>query len=135
MPFSLPQWIAAAWMTGIIWQVQLLTYPQFMRVGEREFAAYHREHLRRMGWVVIPPMLAELGLAIAAWWMVRDLVTGVGLGFVAAIWATTGLIQVPLHRRLSHGRDEASIRKLVATNWIRTVLWTARLCLLLAWGV
>ena len=135
MPLVLPQWILAAWMTGIIWQVQLLTYPQFMRVGEREFAAYHREHLRRMGWVVIPPMLAELGFAIAAWWMVRDLVTGVGLGLIVAIWVTTCLLQVPLHQRLSQGRNETVIRRLVATNWIRTVLWTGRLGWLVAWSV
>jgi hypothetical protein len=38
---------------------------------------------------------------------------------------------VPLHAKLGHGRDEAALRKLVSTNWIRTAAWSARLPLAL----
>ena len=48
-------------------------------------------------------------------------------GFLlAAIWVTTALVQVPLHRRLSEGYDASSGRRLVTTNWLRTALWSGR---------
>jgi hypothetical protein len=50
----------------------------------------------------------------------------VGLGLVVAVWGVTFLVSVPLHAKLEHGKDDAVIRRLVATNWIRTGLWTAR---------
>jgi len=53
-------------------------------------------------------------------------------GVLMAIWASTSLVQVPLHERLSAGWDDAAQRRLVATNWIRTALWTARLGLAVA---
>lgn len=67
-------------------------------------------------------------------WIARDIATAAGLGLVAAIWATTGLVQVPLHRRLSRGHDPSAIRRLITTNWIRTVLWTGRLGWLAGFG-
>jgi uncharacterized membrane protein len=127
MPWLLPQLILAAWMCGVIWLVQLVVYPQFARVGEAEFAAYHRAHTSGIAGVVIPAMLLELGLAVAAWWQQRDAFTAVMLGLVVAIWAVTAACQVPLHQRLAKGRDAAAIRSLVRTNALRTGLWTARL--------
>jgi hypothetical protein len=31
-----------------------------------------------------------------------------------------------MHARLGQGADEAALRRLVRTNWIRTLAWTAR---------
>jgi hypothetical protein len=45
---------------------------------------------------------------------------------LAAVWITTALVQVPLHRRLSAGYDEPTGRRLVRTNWVRTALWSLR---------
>jgi len=128
------QAFVAAAMTGVIWQVQLVTYPQFLNVGPAEFPAYHAAHTTGIGALVAPLMLAELGLALAALWLCR---TGplrnsmrVGAALVLALWATTWLWQVPLHARLEQGRSEAVIRELIAGNWLRTLLWTARAALL-----
>jgi hypothetical protein len=129
------QSLVAAAMTGVIWQVQLVTYPQFLNVGAAEFPAYHAAHTRGIGLVVAPLMLAELGLALAALWCCR---TGplrnamrVGAALVLALWATTWLWQVPLHGRLERdGWSEPVIRELIAGNWLRTLLWTARAALL-----
>jgi hypothetical protein len=54
-----------------------------------------------------------------------------GLGLVAFIWVTTGLVQGPLHRRLTEGFDAAAHRRLVQTNWLRTSAWTLRAGLVL----
>ena len=55
----------------------------------------------------------------------------VGVGLVLLNLATTALVQVPLHRRLSAGWDDRAIRTLVASNWVRTAAWTARAVILL----
>ena len=55
-----------------------------------------------------------------------------GLALLAAVWMSTALLQVPCHRKLAHGFDSDIVRRLVATNWIRTVCWTLRLLVALA---
>ncbi len=120
----------AAMMTGIIWQVQLLTYPQFLKVQAKDFPDYHQSHTQRMGWVVVPPMMGELALALLTAWQLRSGISYVGFGLVIAIWVTTALIQIPLHNRLARGHDLTTIQKLITTNWLRTFLWSARSILL-----
>jgi hypothetical protein len=77
-------------------------------------------------------MTAELVLAVA---MIFDRpatmpswMAWVGGLIVIVIWASTGLIQVPLHDRLGRGFDADAHRLLVTTNWIRTVGWSVRAC-------
>lgn len=127
--------LAATWMmVGVIWFVQLVHYPMLGLYPRDGFVAFAEEHQRRTSWVVIPPMLVELAAALLL--LVRSLtasaeghtrlLTGLGLGLLVAVWASTFLLQVPCHRRLLEGKDEATLRRLVATNWLRTVGWTAR---------
>ncbi len=124
------QLVIAALISGIIWQVQLLTYPQFLKVPATDFPDYHQSHTERMAWLVGPPMLAEFALALLAAWQFRSGVSYVGLALVIALWTTTALVQIPLHNRLARGYDRSAIRKLVTTNWLRTFLWSARTVLL-----
>jgi hypothetical protein len=58
-------------------------------------------------------------------WFSREIAIG-GLLAVVAIWLSTALLQVPCHNRLMLAFDRDAIRLLVLTNWIRTLLWTAR---------
>jgi hypothetical protein len=48
------------------------------------------------------------------------------LGLVGVVWASTFLVQVPMHERLSSGRGASAHTRLLMTNWIRTVAWTLR---------
>ena len=117
---------ATLFMVGVIWFVQVVHYPLFSGVGDAGFSAYERQHARRTGWVVGAPMLVELATAVAAAWCVGGTIAFAGLALLAAIWASTGLWQVPAHRRLEAGFDAAVHRRLVTTNWLRTVAWSAR---------
>ncbi len=119
-------------MVGVIWFVQLVHYPLFERVGEVGFGAYEREHARRTGWAVAMPMLAELGTASALAWRLGGVLAWSGLVLLMVIWLCTWLWQVPAHRRLEHGFDAATHRRLVRTNWVRTIAWSARGILALA---
>jgi hypothetical protein len=124
------QLAATCAMTGLIWFVQIVHYPLFGKVGVAEFVRYHADHTQLTSWVVEPPMLVELACAIvlvisppAA--IGRSLAV-LGLVLVGLIWVSTGMIQVPLHDQLAGGFNRNAYAKLVQTNWIRTVLWSAR---------
>lgn len=122
-------------LVGLIWTVQLVQYPLFARVGEEAFAAYHRGHSQRIGWLVVPLMTVEL---LGAVWLAADPPAAVeagaaelALALLVVIWVSTALLQVPCHRRLAHGFDRRVHLRLVQSNWLRTVAWTARGALLL----
>lgn len=121
-------------LTGLVWFVQLVHYPLMARVGQAAFVRYEQEHTRRTSWIVAPLMLLELGTAIWLSWQPPYVswVWGFNLAGVLALWGSTFLIQVPLHNRLSSAFDADVHRRLVATNWVRTVIWTLRSMLLLA---
>ncbi len=49
-----------------------------------------------------------------------------GAILLAVIWLSTALVQVPMHQRLLDGYSDQIARKLVESNWLRTLAWTAR---------
>lgn len=122
----------ATWfMVGLIWFVQIVHYPLMGTVPAESFAGFEEVHRRRTTWVVCPVMLVEGACAVLLLWLPRE-ASGtakwlwVGLGLLATIWASTFAIQVPLHRRLASGFERETWRRLVTTNWLRTLAWTAR---------
>lgn len=125
---------ATLFMLGVIWFVQLAHYPLLAEVGREAFPAYERRYTARMGWLVGPPMLLEALTAVAL--VVRPApalpapAAWAGLGLLAVVWASTGLLQVPCHGALERGFDAAAHRRLVRTNWVRTVAWSLRAALL-----
>jgi len=56
------------------------------------------------------------------------------MALLFVLWISTALFQVPLHRRLERAHDPVAIRRLVATNWVRTITWSAR-AVLVVWLV
>ncbi len=127
---------ATLFMTGLIWFVQLVHYPLFPGVGIPGWTAYAAAHARRTRWVVGPPMLVEaitaLLLVLRRPPAVSTSWAWIGLGLLAVVWLSTAFVQVPRHRLLAGGFDADAARALVATNWLRTLAWTARAALALA---
>jgi hypothetical protein len=121
---------ATLYMVGVIWFVQVVHYPLMGQVGSAEAVAYEREHSRLTGWVVGPPMLAELFTGmLLVWFRVLGIPAWqiwAGLLLIAIIWASTWALQIPCHNRLSQVFNAADHHRLVSTNWIRTVCWTLR---------
>lgn len=118
--------VVTLFMVGVIWFVQIVHYPLFHRVGEAGFAEYERQNTRRTGYVLAVPMLAELLSAVALVWRLGGVLAWSGFVLLMVIWLSTWLWQVPAHRRLEQGFDDATHRRLVRTNWARTVAWSAR---------
>jgi hypothetical protein len=121
---------ATLFMVGVIWFVQVVHYPLLARVGPAEAVGYEQAHTQRTGWVVGPPMLLESATGVLLVWIrpagVSGYQVGIGLGLLAAVWASTQFVQVPCHERLSRAFDPAIHHRLVATNWVRTAAWTLR---------
>lgn len=125
------QTLCCALMTGLIWTIQVVHYPSFKYVSELQFKAFHAFHSRSITFIVLPVMALELVTAVALLYSYSDSWT-TRLNFVAVVllWASTFFISVPLHNRLTNDKDSKTIDRLVLTNWIRTFLWSGRLCLL-----
>ena len=121
--------VPTLYLCGLIWFVQVVHYPLFAAVGEREFLAYEQAHCRRIAPIVLPPMCAELGLAIALWFLAPPSAAPwatVGLLLLAVVWGSTFLVQVPCHERLARRADASAMGRLVASNWVRTAAWSLR---------
>lgn len=123
-------------MTGLIWFVDRVHYPLFERVEPGSFARYHAEHGARTTLVVIAPMVLEL-VTSAMLVVKRPPGTGpalawAGLAAAVATWAATAFLAVPMHEILGRGFDADAHRRLVRTDAVRLVAWTAHSLILLA---
>jgi len=116
-------------LVGLIWLVQVVQYPLFLKIGSASFPEYHNGHMNRITYVVGPLMLVELVTAI--WWALiatkqDQPLVWIGVALVLITWLSTAFIQVPLHTSLQAGFNVEFCKRLVITNWIRTFAWTAR---------
>ena len=126
---------ATLFMVGPIWIVQVVRDPLFSNGGSEHFKTYEELHQRLTTWVVGPAMLLELATAVfVVNYPQPEFATlaGIGLALIIVIWLATALLSVPAHNSLTIEYTTAADHKLVATNWIRTVAWTARGVLVLA---
>jgi hypothetical protein len=120
--------IAVSWgLFILIWLVQIIIYPGLARIPAKDFVSYHAWYMVRITAMVLPLMIVEVIITVA-WLFLLDasllaIFTG---GLVAIIWLSTFALQVPIHQRLQSGKDASLIRRLVATNWIRTAVWSLK---------
>ncbi|MBS0198349.1 MAG: hypothetical protein JSR77_16475 [Planctomycetes bacterium] len=121
-------------MVGLIWFVQIVHYPLMGDVHAEAFPAYERRHQQLTTLVVAPLMLIEAASALTIVFLPSPStpLRWFGLFLLAAVWASTFFIQVPLHTALSQGFETVVWRRLVVTNWVRTVVWSVRGMLALA---
>jgi hypothetical protein len=111
----------AAYMTGVIWVVQVVLYPGFALVGEHEWPAFHGAHSRRITPVVASPMLAHPIVALALLLDRPGVLAAVNLTLAAGLLLVTAVVFARLHASLRPGR----IGPLVRRNALRTAAWTA----------
>lgn len=120
------QLAACAAMTGIIWMVQIAIYPLFARLEGETFDEYHTRYMARVTYVIAPLMLIE-ATSCAVCLYLGDWQTMIfSTLLLAIVWASTALIQVPQHAKLT----PKTVPGLVHSNWIRTIAWTMRTVLL-----
>jgi len=117
-------------MVGLIWFVQVVHYPLFAGVGQAEFCPYELRHKSLTTWVVAPPMLLEVATAVILCWFHPFSIPAwsfwTGLALLGVIWFSTMLVQIPCHDFISKGFDADVHRRLVTSNWLRTIAWSVR---------
>ena len=117
-------------MVGLIWTIQIVHYPLLDGVGRDEFPRYHARHTRAITWIVGPAMLTEISaaalIAFAPPAGVAPVLAWIGLALAMLVWIVTALFSIPAHATLEKGFDVEAHRRLVRSNWIRTLLWSTR---------
>lgn len=123
--------VVSAILTGLIWFVQVVHYPIFLKVPSAGFKEFQAQHMQTTTYVVAFPMLAELLLSgmllMQAYPGKLPATHYTAFACVMVIWAVTFFISVPIHNQLVlSGYNAVLIKQLVATNWLRTIFWTIR---------
>jgi hypothetical protein len=123
------QLVTTAAYAGFQWTVHVVVYPQLGAVPDSAFTAYERSHERRIGYVV-GPLFAGLVVTTALLWFARPAGTStwgpaLSWALLLAVLGITGLLAVPLHRRLERGWDPSTHRRLLRVDALRLAAATA----------
>ncbi len=115
---------------GLIWTIQLVHYPAFHFVAREQWSRFHAMHTRKITFIVFPLMLSELGIAL--WQLFHGPAPLLLIACCIPIlqWCLTAFLFIPLHHKLSDGKDDSVIARTVNLNWLRTVFWSVELALL-----
>lgn len=124
MMIELTHFFASFWMMAVICFVQIVHYPLFLHVPEDARITYSKKHQQWISIIVMPAMLIEafallfLGhmLAYNSYWIIMVVC-------LALIWLSTFLVQVPCHNKLLINPQDSLVKRLVTSNWVRTILW------------
>lgn len=120
-------------MCGLCWFVQVVHYPLFLSIRGEDFPAYEKKNFVT-AYLTVPVMTVEMLTGLYLVYQNPELLYWLNTALLIAIALSTAFLQVPYHLRLMRETDRQLIKKLIATNWIRTISWTIRmvlLCLLL----
>jgi hypothetical protein len=116
----------AIYNAGCMTVLQLQHYAIYPAIGKENFTAYMRANNRAAALpTIVPAMLllvSSLLLLLQRPGFVKpfEAAAGLTLNFVALL--STFVWQRPIQGRLAEsGYDEANIRRLIGTNWIRTL--------------
>ena len=132
--FLLPHIILNSILFGVILMTQIVSYPMFLIVDNKNFSSYHMHYTFNISKIVLPLMILEVFLVIEMLVNKFDILSFISLILVILIWTSTFFIQVPYHNVISKGFNEKTISRLILSNWIRTTLWLAKLMALVFLG-
>ena len=112
-------------MCVVLWLVQLIIYPSFLRVESSELLAWHKAYTFRVSFLILPLMFGQLLLAILSVIEGPDILDWIAFASVLVCWILTFFVSVPLHRKIEQNDTTWETReKLIMTNWPRTILWS-----------
>ena len=121
-------------MCVVLWLVQLVIYPSFLRLESSELIAWHKAYTFRVSFVILPLMFGQLALSILSVVGDASILEWTAFAFVLVCWILTFFVSVPLHRKIEQNDITRETRqKLITTNWPRTILWSVIFGLGLFW--
>jgi len=116
----------SSFMCGLIVTTQLVTYPLFSSISNSGFTKYHINYVSKISIIAGPAMLLELVIASFLLYNFGNLPSKLIFFITILIFLSTFFIQVPIHDRIKYNANNLLFKKLVMTNWIRTVLWSLK---------
>ena len=124
--------ISTSIMVGVIWVMQLVHYPSFKYVKESDYIIFQKYHMSNISYIVFPVMFTELITALLIFFSgEKSLFFVLSLICLFLIWVITGVLFTKYHSILKEGKDLMIIEKMIKANWIRALLWTMRLIMIL----
>lgn len=112
-------------MTGLCWFVQIVHYPLFRAMKLEDLPQYEQKN-KVTGYITVTVMTVELITGLVLVYQQFELIYILNIVFLALIWLSTMVYQVPMHLKLMIIGSNETISKLIRTNWIRTLSWTIR---------
>jgi len=115
--------------TGALWMLQIVCYPTYALVGEKEFVPFHVDFGKRLLIAAVGPMIVT-SLATFALIFARPEAAPLWAALLTAICTaivlgTTIAIEVPKHNQLDRdGKSLEVINGLVSNNIPRVICWT-----------
>jgi len=127
--------VSTSFMVGVIWIVQLVHYPTFLFIDEQKSNDFQKFHMSRISYIVMPAMTTELFSGIYIFIYSNMAIDSnlflLALTILIINWIITALVFVKMHNKLLINYKIEIISLLVKWNWLRTLLWSVRLILLL----
>jgi hypothetical protein len=118
--------VASALHLGFQLTVTMVVYPALARVDDAGWTLAHTRHSRGITPLVV---LTYGALGLSGVWALLTLPDGsaTAVGVVVSVTGalvaglTTASVAAPLHRRLSHGRDQALVDRLLRADRLRAL--------------
>ena len=125
------QIVCNSYLVSLLFMTQFITYPTFLHIDKDKFSEYHRKYVNNISFIVAPVMLIELlTLSLIAYFSSEFLIIK-SLILLLVIWLTTFFIMIPSHNRISKSFNKKEIISLINYNWVRTILWSFKLLLII----
>ena len=125
------QIVCNSYLVSLVIITQFITYPTFLHINKDKFSVYHRKYVNNISFIVAPVMLIELlTLSLIAYFSGEFLIIK-SLILLLVIWLTTFFIMIPSHNRISKSFNKKEIISLINYNWVRTILWSFKLLLII----
>ena len=125
------QIVCNSYLVSLVFMTQFITYPTFLNIDKDKFSDYHRKYVNNISFIVAPVMLIELlTLSLIAYFSSEFLIIK-SLFLLLVIWLTTFFIMIPSHNRISKSFNIKEIKSLINYNWIRTILWSFKLLVII----
>ena len=124
-------------MVGLIWLIQIVSYPLFNFVGDRDFISYHHNHFSRItpvvGFVMLVEVFSAISLLVFFFDLIQMTIILAMIFLLVLIWVSTAFFQLQYHVKLLSLKNNRIIRLLIYKNMVRTFAWTIKG--ILCWGL
>ena len=116
----------STFMLSLILITQIVSYPLFLKVNFSNLETYHSDYVKRISLIVMPFMMVELLVALLLLIYLESLQSIFSMILLIAIFLSTYFIQVPIHSKITNSTNTLILKKLINTNWLRTIPWVLK---------